>query len=345
MIKKTLAAFWAAIFAFTLLFPLAGCGKDSTDLPTGTFPVSVAGVTIERRPETIVCLPVNYAEAIVDMGYTDLLDGRPGDTQLAQLQAIQPCGTAASPATENIINMGTDLIIVDMTTPIETLQQFSDAGITVLQLIEPSTRTGFLNLYRCLGTAMNGNGAGYDAGEAAAQKIITQLDTIERTVMNETPVNVCLYTAPELNQCITGDMFPSFLIEMAGGFNINIESVNGYCDMETILYSCPDIILCPIGAENYVRSQREFKNFGAIKNNRIYGYDISRFDSLGEDLVLATWELAHLFHPSVVSAEDLPYGAVDYYPTYDGTVIVTTEEEYNQMLEEQAAATATTTAN
>jgi len=264
----------------------------------------------------------------VDIGYVSMLDGRPGDTDLAQLQAITPCGTSSNPAVDNIINMGTDLVIVDTVTPIESLQQLSDAGVTVLQLIEPTTRTGFLNLYRCLGTAMNGNGAGYDAGEAAAQSIMVQLDSIERAVMNETPVNVCLFTSDNLGSCITGDMFASFLIEIAGGFNICVESTNGYSDMETIILSSPDIILCPLGSENKVRSQRDLDDSGALSNNRIYGYDTYKFNSLGSDLVLAAWELAHLFHPTVVTSEDLPYGAVDYYPNYEGTVDFTTEEQY-----------------
>ncbi len=345
MLKRVISILLTAALSVMVLIPFAGCGKEDGRMPSGSYPVSVAGVTIEKQPETVVCLSVNYAEAIVDMGYVSLLDGRPGNTELAQLQAITPCGTSDKPAVDNIINMGADLVIVDMDTSIADLETFSAAGCTVLQLVEPTTRTGFLNLYRCLGTALNGNGAGYEAGDAAAQNIVTQLDTIERMVMNETPVNVCLFTSAGLNQCVSGDMFASFLIEMAGGFNVCIESTDGIVDMETVLYSSPDIILCPQGAESYVRSQRDFGRFGAIINNRIYGYDVTRFDSLGNDLVLATWELAHLFHPTVITVEDLPYGANDYYPDFDGTVLVTTEEEYNQMLEEQAAAPATTTTN
>lgn len=338
MVKRIISILMAVLTIAVMLLPATGCGKDGAE--SGTYPVTVAGVTIEKQPETVVCLSVNYSEVIVDMGYVNYLDGRPGNAELAQLQAIQPCGTSDKPAVDNIINMGTDLIIVDTVTPIATLEQFSAAGITVLQLIEPTTRTGFLNLYRCIGTALNGNGVGYNAGETAAQNIITQLDSIERTIMFEEPVNVCLFTNDDLTACITGDMFASFLMEMAGGFNICIEGSNGIVNTElreTIISSRPDIILCPIGSENKVRSQRDLDDSGAYINNKIYGYDTSKFNSLGSDLVLAAWELAHLFHPTVVTSEDLPFGAVNYYPDYSGTVIETTEEEYEQMKEEQQA--------
>lgn len=337
MKKRILSMVLAALCVVTMLLPLAGCGKEEKEA-VGTYPVSVAGVTIEKQPEVITCLSVNYSEIIVDMGYAHLLDGRPGNCDLPQLQSSAPCGTADKPSVDAIINLGTDLLIVDMETDIEILQQLDAAGVTILQLIEPNTRTGFLNLYRCIGTAMNGNGVGYDAGEAAAQNILTQLDSIERAVMFEVPVNVCLFTSDNLGTSITGDMFASYLMEIAGGFNVSIESVNGNCDMETVIASSPDIILCPMGSENKVRSQRSLEKCGAMENNRIYGYDTARFDSLGNDLVLAAWELAHLFHPSVITADKLPYGAIDYYPDYEGTVIQTTEEEYNQMLAEQEAA-------
>lgn len=339
MIKKIIAV-TLAVLTLLSMFTLAGCGKDDSKQKSGTYPVSVAGVTIEKQPQVITCLSNNYASIIVDMGYANLLDGRPGNCELPQLQAAAPCGTADKPSVDAIINLGTDLLIVDTVTPLETLHQLANAGITILQLIEPNTRTGFLNLYRCIGTAMNGNGVGYDDGEAAAQKILTQLDSIERAVMFETPVNVCIYTNHNLTECITGDMLASYLIEIAGGFNVAIEAINGGIDMEvqeTIIASSPDIILCPMGSENKVRSQRDMEKCGALANNRIYGYDTFRFSTLGNDLVLAAWELAHLFHPSVITADKLPYGAIDYYPDYEGTVIVTTEEEYNQMLEQQQA--------
>jgi len=335
--KRFIAMMLAAIMVLALLVPV-GCGEEKEEKQkVGTYPVNVANVTIEKQPQVVTCLSANYAQVIVDMGYANLLDGRPGDCDLPQLQAAAPCGTADNPSVDAIINLGTDLLIVDMVTSIEVLQQLDAAGVTILQLIEPNTRTGFLNLYRCIGTALNGNGAGYDAGEAAAQNILTQLDSIERAVMFETPVNVCLFTSDNLANCITGDMFASYLIEIAGGFNVSIEAIDGYCDMETVIASAPDIILCPVGSENKVRSQRAMEESGALQNNRIFGYDTSRFNSLGNDLVLAAWELAHLFHPSVITAEDLPYGAIDYYPDYADTVIVTTEEEYNQMLEQQQA--------
>jgi|GEM_PF-1632880 len=340
MKRRIISAALAILCLVTALLPLSACGSEEKEA-VGTYPVSVAGVTLQEQPQVITCLSVNYSEIIVDIGYANMLDGRPGDCDLPQLQAAAPCGTADKPSVDAIINLGTDLLIVDTVTDIETLKQLEAAGITILQLIEPNTRTGLLNLYRCIGTAMNGNGAGYDAGEAAAQNILTQLDSIERAVMFETPVNVCLFTNFDLNTCITGDMLSSYLIEIAGGFNVAIEAMNGNIDLdarETIIASSPDIILCPIGAENKVRSQRDMEKCGALENNRIYGYDTSKFNSYGNDLVLAAWELAHLFHPSVITADMLPYGAVDYYPDYEGTVIQTTEEEYEQMLAEQQAA-------
>lgn len=325
MKRRIISIIVAVALCLGSLCALGGCGGEEET--TGTFPVNVAGITINEQPEVIACLSVGYSEAIVDIGYASMLDGRPGDCELPQLQAAAPCGTSEKPSVDAIINLGTDLLIIDSDTPTEGFEALEAAGVTVLTLIKPTTRTGYLNLYRCLGTAINGNGKGYEDGEAAAQNILTQLDSVERAVMFETPVNVCIFTSSTLASSITGDSLASYLIELAGGFNVCIESVDGFCDLQTVIISDPEVILCPEGCENAVLAQRRLEGCRAIPNdkktrNRVYAYDLSKFDSYGNDLVLATWELARLFHPEVIAASQLPYGAVDYMPDYSDVISV-----------------------
>ncbi|MBQ4313651.1 MAG: ABC transporter substrate-binding protein [Clostridia bacterium] len=330
MKKRIISAILAAIMIMLMLPALSGCGDS------GEYPVTVAGVSIEERPEKIVCLSVPYTQIIVDMGYTDLLAGRSAECELAEVQALPSCGTAEKPSLEVIAEMGADLLIVDTASPTETLTQINELGITVLQLVPPTSRTAFSNLYRCIGTAMNGAETGYIDGDNAAKKILIQLDDVERAVMSETPMNVCIFTNAGLSGCITGDDLASMLIELAGGFNIAIEATDGFLDLESIALSDPDVILCPPGCESEVRSKRDLEGCSALTNNRIFAYDTSKFDSYGYELVLATWELARLIHPNVIDPSMLPNGAVDYYPTYENSVM--TGEEYEEYLEQMNAA-------
>ena len=322
---KTPAARAAAILLSFLLIVFAapvmtGCADADN------FPVTVAGITLYERPQKIVCLSNKYTEILVDMGYADKLSGRPGDCELAAVQDIQPCGTAAEPAIEQILELGCDLLICDTDPEEEKLLEIGEHGITIIQLLVPATRTGFSNLYRCLGAAVDGAVDGYKAGDDAARKILVQLDDVERAVMNVNPLNVCIFTNDALSRCVTGDCLGNVLIEQAGGFNVAIENVNGSVNLESVALSDPDVILCTPGGEGEVRSQRVLEKCSAVETNRIFIYETDKFDSLGYDLVLCAWEIARLVHPDAVTPDMLPNGAIDYYPTYEDAVV--TGDEY-----------------
>ena len=318
--RRTLAMLLCAALLAASAAVLTGCSDANN------FPVTVAGVTLYQRPQKIVCLSNKYTEILVDMGYADKLSGRPGDCELAAVQDIAPCGTAAEPAIEQILGLGCDLLICDTDPAEEKLLDIGSHGIPIIQLMTPATRTGFSILYRCLGAAVDGAVDGYNTGNDAAQKILVQLDDVERAVMDVNSLNVCIFTNDALTSCISGDCLGNVLIEQAGGFNVAVERTGGTVDLEKIALSDPDVIICTAGGEGEVRSQRILEKCEAVKNNKIFIYESDKFDSLGYDLVLCAWELARLLHPDVVTPDMLPNGAIDYYPTYEDAVV--SGEEY-----------------
>jgi len=328
MLKRSIAVLLTVIIMLSAVIPLAGCRNDRNN-----FPVTVAGITINERPERIICLSSEYTEIIVRMGYGSLIVGRPFDCTNAEVQNITSIGTSASPAVDIITGLDADLLIADTSTPIEILEQISASGLQILQLIPPTTRTAFSNLYRCIGSALDGATDGYAVGDTAARNLLIKMDDVERAVSVENALNIVIFTDENLTQGITGDMLGSLAIELAGGFNLAIEGKNGGVNFDVIATSDPDVILCPDGCMGTVRSMRSLQNCAAIKNNAVYVYDASKLYSFGPDLVNATWEIARLIHPNVVTPEMLPEGAVDYMPTDDHYVM--DEDEYADYLEQQ----------
>lgn len=329
--KRITAVILAAALLVLCLCGLAGCKNDSKN-----FPVTVAGLTIEKRPEKVVCLSVEYTEIIVRLGYTSVLAGRPYDCTHADVQNIISVGTSSSPAVDIITGLEPNLVIADTTTPTESLEAINAAGVPVLQLLPPTTRTAFSNLYRCIGSAIDGATDGYQKGDEAARSILIRMDDVERAVALENSLNVVIFTNDLLTKGVTGDSLGSLAIELAGGFNLAIESQHGNVDFDAIASSDPDVILCPDGCLGTVRSMRDFQQCAAMENNAVYVYDASKLNSLGDDLVVGTWELARLIHPDLISADMLPEGAVDYLPTDDGYVM--DGDEYADYLAEQEAA-------
>ncbi len=328
MFKRTAAVILAVMIMIATVIPLAGCGSDRNN-----FPVTVAGVTISERPEKVVCLSTEYTEIIIRMGYTNLIVGRPFDCTHADVANVTSIGTAASPSLELILGLDADLVIADTETPAEILEQISQSGAQVLQLLPPITRTAFSNLYRCIGSALDGATDGYAVGDSAARSLLIQMDDVERAVSVENALNVVIFTDENLTKGITGDMLGSLAIELAGGFNLAIEGGGGTVNFDVIAQSDPDVILCPDGCLGTVRSMRSLQNCAAIKNNAVYVYDTEKLTSFGPDLVIATWEIARLMHPNIITPEMLPDGAIDYIPSDEHYVM--DEDEYAEYLEQQ----------
>jgi len=331
MRKQRVAAIVAACaLLFSMLSVLSGCKlRDARN-----FPVNVAGVLIEERPQTICCLDNNITEVIVEMDYTKHLDGCLADSGLAAVRNLTPCGTSEKPSAESVINMGADLVICGADIDQEVLDKLYDAGVTVIPLVAPISRTALSNLYRCIGTAMNGAVDGYKDGNAAAQQLLVRLDDVERAVMKEQSKWVCIFTDSMLNKVVTGDTLTNLLIEQAGGLNVAVEGVNGNITMDAIAQADPEVILCPDGAQDTVRSKRDLEDCTALENNKIYSYDASRFDSYGNDLVLAAWELARLIHPNIITPEMMPADAIDFIPSFDDQVVHGQDyEDYRSSIE------------
>lgn len=324
MKRRIISVLLAVMLAAASITFSSGCFESE-------YPVVVAGINIETRPQKVVCLSTLYTEIIVEIGKLDTLVGRPFDCELSAVKDITAVGTSDAPSVDAIEEIAPDLIIADNRTPAETVQQLIDDGYNVLFMTVATDRLSLRNQYACIGAAMNGAVKGQADGISAAESILIRLDDIERLVMGEDTQNVCIFTSLGLSSYITGDNIATMCIDLAGGFNVASEGVNGSFLLDNVARSDPDVILCPDGAVANVRSRRSLQKCSALINNRIYVFDPAKFDSLGSQLIIATWEIARVLHPDIITANMLPAGATDYYV---GNTEVMTGEEYQQMLQQ-----------
>ena len=211
-----------------------------------------------------------------------------------------------------IENLEPDLVILQTGAKQEDVDKLRDDGYKVLLLKPAVDRLSFRNLYACIGAAMEGARTGQEKGLAAAEKILISLDDIERLTLSENKVNTVIFTDEYVTKCVTGDDITSMCIDLAGGFNVNIDKTGSAVVIDDIALSNPGVILCLEGTEALLHSKRELGITDAFKNNRIYTYDVSKFNSLGSNLIVATWELARILHPDLITPDMLPDGAINY---------------------------------
>ena len=301
------------------------------------YPFVINGTRFDSRPQRVVCTSRMLTDVIVEIGLYDNLVGRPFDCEITQIRSIPAVGKSDAPSVSQIVEINPDLVIIDNNTPQETVDEMVELGLNLLFLYVPYDRLGFKNVYACIGAAMGGRSAGQKKGLDTVEGILTRLDDIQRLCEKEETVNVCIFktfTESGAATYVTGDEITSMGIMFAGGRNVAIQGRVGRFDLQKTKDGDPDVILCPEGKMVSVRSKRILVNSSASITNRIYEYDLSKFDTMGSGLITATWELAHLFHPTIITKEMLPEGAASYIT--EGRSIYTLEE-YRQMVEEERA--------
>ncbi|MBQ6797252.1 MAG: ABC transporter substrate-binding protein [Clostridia bacterium] len=342
MKKRITAAMLAAVMLFLCAFVSAGCGSDEDSFLTScddsaNFPVTINAVRIEERPKRVVCTSSKHTDIAIELGYAKYIVGKPYEYAASAVSDASEVGTNDNPSLEIIAGLEADLVIVDEMIPEESLTALVDSGVPVLQLGTPRDRMSFRNTYSCIGAALGGARDGQNAAIKKAESILISLDDIERLVSSEPTSYVCIFTNSGLSSYITGDDITTMCIELAGGFNVAIEGKNGVFSLDQVSRGDPDVILCPAGSQPTVRSKRVLNSCSAVTGNRIYDFDVSKFNCCDSQLIVATWELARLLHPNIVTKEMLPKGAIDYY-VYTSSVM--TQEEYDALQSQLAEAEA-----
>lgn len=307
------------------------------------FPCVINGVAFDSRPKRVVCVSRPLTEIIAEIGLTRTLVGRPFDCDSPKVEKIPAVGSSGQPSVDLVLEQNPDLVIIDNFTPKEAVDALMEKEVKLLYVVLPFDRMGFRDAYACVGAVMGGARTGQRRGLAAADKILIALDDVERATMANPIQNVCImYEGDDFSiRYITGDAIGSLCIQQAGGRNVANEGLQGRFRIKRskpgepdVLSGDPDIILCPDDVRGQVRSNRDLLVTSAIRDSRIYSFDVSKLSSMDSNLILATWELARMLHPALITPEIMPAGAVDYFVP---TLAVMNQEEMEQFVRDKEA--------
>lgn len=327
MFRRIISAALCLALLLCCIPMLSGC---ETNVGAEEYPLTIADTTIEKRPQRVVCASTLLTEVIVEIGCTDTLVGRPFDCTLPETLSLPAVGTAAAPSVDAIKNLTPDLVILDRSAPAEDIAKLAEAGIDTLVLDIAIDRLSFRNLYACIGAAIKGAVTGQEQGIAAAERILIALDDIERATMSEEPVNVVIFTDELISEVINGQHIATMCIELAGGFNLCVDQDGTTAVLNEIAPSNPGVILCLEGTEGLLHSKRELQNSNAFSDNRIHAFDSSKFNCLGSGLITATWEMARILHPTLITPEMLPEDAINYIVDESIVIFNELDEESEQ---------------
>lgn len=311
-IKRKVTALITAVLLLVSMLPLSGCGKDDDDTDTtANYPVEVSGVKFVAAPSKVVCYSSTFIGIIYAMGFEGQLEGRTANCDYSEAEGLTAFGTADNPSVNLIEGRKVDVVVTDETMPQKSIDEIQELGVPVVVIPQATGRSSFADMYSALGSVFQGGNKGYNAGRKVANEILAQLDDIARMVENEEIWNTCVIMSSDLSKFATGDTMISAVLECTGGFNVAKDSTDGVYSLPDMMRSDPDVILCPVGADQKLRANSSLVGVPAMDNFRVYTMDMTVFDDQYEGIIKGAWRMAHILHPDVITEDVVPEGILE----------------------------------
>lgn len=290
----------AALSLCLVVFALGACSHVNdlvSGVATGEFPVDVNGVTINAKPQKVLVLSPSLADVVLALGCESQLAAT---TEACTQESLKNVTKLSDVTPDGVQEAGVspDLVLLDANSA-EQEQALKDAGLTVVNITPAVNREDFERLYAQVSSALNGGGAGYDAGIDCAQDIFLTLDTINRYIPNDGTVITGCYLYDLDGRGVTGDMFGTTIMTYCGVTNAFGSLTDGMYDYDSLKVSNPYIIFCQPGVRDELKADPRFSTFQAVKEDRIVELEPSLMSWQGRTVVTAAMAISGAAYPEL----------------------------------------------
>lgn len=256
-------------------------------------------ITLDKEPERVVSVAPNLTEMMYAIGAEDKLVGRSDYCDYpAEVEKITSVGSLYKPNIEAIVELEPDVVIVSTHFDEENSAKLEELNIPVITLYEEHSLEGVYDMIAILGKAMNKN----EAAAKCIDEMKTEIASVKDALKDEEPVSVYYVVGYGESGDYTagGDTFAGALLETAGGDNI-AKNVTGWnITLEEIVEADPEVIIISKGSEEDFKSQENYSNLTAVKENRVVGIDNNLIDRQGYRNAEGVHEIATILHPDVI---------------------------------------------
>ncbi|WP_135609476.1 ABC transporter substrate-binding protein [Methanococcoides sp. AM1] len=232
-------------------------------------------ITIESKPERIVSTMPSNTEILFAVGAGDnVVGGTIHDEYPPETADIPKVGGYTNLEFESIVSLEPDVIFASEANGEDAINILKDLGFTVI-VIEPKTIDDIMSNIELIGE-VTGN---KEMALSITDDMRTQMDAITSKTTNipaeERPrVLYLVWHDPMYSAGLNS--YPDNLITMAGGDNIQKAEGWPVINLEDVVDSNPQIIICSgMGGASYtimdsIKNNDALAQTDAIKNNRIY---------------------------------------------------------------------------
>ncbi len=318
MTKKVISILLCILMIAVTTFSLCSCKGENSD----EYPVTVAGVTIDKEPLNIVVLSDCMADIVSYMGYDIKMVGKSIEADQEFLSVVPLVGTASDPNVDAIISAQTNLVISDGSLSDSAKQALSEAEISVLSFSRANSFEELKALYVNLGTALGGNVTGKKQGSDSYDALLKSIDDFKGAVSKDIVKTACyLYLNKNGELCtLTKGSIEHELFSYCGAVNVFSNQETPVVDLDQLKISTPSFIFYDNEAVlEYLNNDPELSTMGALSNGKTYQVKKTDFDRQGttyEELIYRMIEF--MFITSEATADEATPD--------DASALITTEE-------------------
>lgn len=256
--KNILKAVTLCFMVFCVTFT-AGC-KKSEPVPTG-FPVTAAGVTLDAKPQRVVCLTQGAVDAVKYFAGEDVIVGVCDNASVNG--DILNVGTAATADADKIISLSCDIVFTNEKLSEAASQKLALAGVKVAVRPVPVYYNELEQYYSDFANLLFGT-------IDAESKITAAMTAVTvTTAESSTPALLIVQT----DTVATPDTVMGQLLSCAGYKNAAEGCVDFIMSKEAIFDAAPQIIFCGKGVKDALAADPVLSKIPAVVNNKVFEID------------------------------------------------------------------------
>ena len=299
--KKNISLFVVSAIAVSACAGLAGCSGDNN------YPVSVADVTIESKPENIVVLSDKTADIISYMSYDRIMVGRSDEVNQDFLSVVQSVGSAQSPDVNLIKAMNTDIVFADDSLDEGVKNELTDGGILVLNIASPETTTELETAYITLGKIFGGAQDGAKEGQDSYKELVDTMKSVklENNTAGISKTICYLYLEGDKLNTLHSGTYGDMLLGYTGAVNAAVNVSESEIDTNVLKIANPDYILYADDATlEFIKKDDNLKNLKAVKNNQVLMVTKPEIERMGKTSLLTLDKIVNFMYPDRAKADN-----------------------------------------
>lgn len=303
--------FISLLVSCVVLLGLTACNNGGGSGGSGDdYPVTVADVKIDQKPQSVVSLAPSLTEIVFDLGYGDQLKGVSDycDTPSSVSDKTR-CGTAQAPNLDAIKELAPQVLITSTPLIESDLIQLQQMNVNVVTLSGAQDLDGIYALFGDVARVFAGENTGKKQAEETLAPYKEQLESASKKISDYLEAGNTkskgIYLRMLDYTMATGDTLEGKLLDMIGIDNLAAGYGEWSYPTDKLEELKPDVLFYNTGVDkDTLLARPAYKDTEAVKNSRVYAVDGTAFERQSLRMFQTVLEMAQQAYPEVFAQAD-----------------------------------------